>query len=316
MSVGEQRPSGPEPVRKHRSFGMGRSYRHAIVGYVMVLPTMAVLLAFMYYPALQALTFSFTDWNGIGIPSFVGLANYVSAVQDPNFVAAVVHVFIWMGVGLLIGLVPAFIVAELIFSLKNSRHQALYRSLFVLQMGIPILVMLMMWGFIYQPNVGLLNSLLNAVGLSGLAHDWLGNPHLALASLMLMGLPWVSGFNLLVYSAGLHRIPPEVLEAARLDGVSSLKRTWLIDLPLVLSETRTLAILILISVVQIVTIPLVLTQGGPVNATMMPGLYVYVTAFTEGRMAYSLAIGSFVFVVTMGLTLLTFRFVKPSTEYR
>jgi ABC-type sugar transport system permease subunit len=176
----------------------------------------------------------------------------------------------------------------------------------------PLVVVILLWKFIYDPSVGLLNTLLGAVGLSALQHAWLGEFGTALPALMFIGFPFASGTSVLIYLAGLMNIPSEVMEAASLDGATGVRRILHVDLPLLMGQVKLFIVLGIIGGVQAFEIPLILTQGGPGWATEVPGLRMYQVAFEDNRFGYASAIGFVLFLVVLLLTFITFRFIRSS----
>lgn len=161
----------------------------------------------------------------------------------------------------------------------------------------------------FDPSVGVINALLRAIGLGSVAPQWLGDTHIALYSIILAGVssgfPWVAGLNFLIYLAALQNISPEIHDAARLDGAVGWRRMISIDVPLIAGQLRLIITLALIAVTQTFTSVWVLTQGGPGNATMVPGVALYQQGFQFGNFGYASAIGALIFVVMLALTVLS-----------
>ncbi len=279
--------------------------------YLFLLPTFLAIGTFSYFPAIRALVGAFTTWNGFTPPVWVGLSNFVQALQDPTLRQAAVHIFWWALIGIPIGLVPPFIAAELIFHLRSSTLQYLYRSAFVVSMVVPGVVSLLIWQFIYSPT-GLLNVLFKDLGFPGLRHAWLANPHLALGSLILMGFPWVGAFALLIYYAGLNAIPQDIFDAAAVDGCEGIRRIWAIDFRLVLPQFKLLLVLSVLGVSQNLLTPLLMTDGGPGTATVTPGLYMFQAAINNDQYGYSMAIAFLLFVVVMTLTVVNMKYFQTN----
>ncbi len=162
------------------------------------------------------------------------------------------------------------VVAELIYSVVASQPNTFTACGFLVPVVVPLIVIILLWRFIYDPNVGLLNGLLEALGLPGWTRAWLGDPNIALYALMFLGFPFVDGTSVLIYLAGLMNIPKEILEAAELDGVVGLRRIWWIDLPLLAGQIKLFLVLGTIGALQGFEIQLILTQGGPGWATQVP----------------------------------------------
>ncbi|WP_051344233.1 carbohydrate ABC transporter permease [Alicyclobacillus herbarius] len=284
-------------------------------GYGMLIPSFALLLLFMYYPAVVALVFSFSNWDGFNPPQFTGLQNYIQVLGDKVFWISMEHLGIWTVLSTIITLLVPLIVAVLIFHLKSKRAQYIYRVLFVIPMVVPGVVGLMVWSFMYDPTVGVINALLKSLGLQSWIQNWLGNPHIALYSLIFVGFPFVVPFNLLIYFAGLQNIPESVFEAARLDGVGRLRRFVQLEVPLVLGQLKLLMILTIIQLLQNVMMPLIMTNGGPGYSTYVPGLYMYFQAFQNGQFGLGMAVATIIFVIVLALTWVQIKYIRPSTEY-
>ena len=292
--------------RPRRQPGFLSRLWRARVAYLFLLPTFIFLAYFMYYPAWTALQGAFTYWDGFNPPQFVGLENFRRAFVDPVLRISAVNNLIWVVIGVALALVPPFLVAELIFFLRGEKKQYFYRTLFVVPIIVPSIVLLLLWTYFYRGD-GLINQLLGFVGLERFQTLWIGNPDTALYALILMGFPWINAFNLLIFYAGLQGISKEVLEAARLEGATGWRRVVSIDAPLVAPQFRLLLILAIVGNVQNIVAPLVMTDGGPGYATYVPALHMYKTAVAYGEFGYSMAISFLLFVVVLGLTLISQR---------
>ena len=264
-----------------------------------------MLILFSYYPAFLALWGSiFTlDYGREG--EYVGLQNFRDLLNDVRFTKSVGNVILLTIFGTITAVTIPVFVAEWIFRLKSDRAQYFYRIIMVWPAIVPGLVTLLLWQFIYDPYDGLLNAILDAIGLDQWADKaWLSDPDLALYALMGSAFPFVGGIGVLIYLAGLQSISVEIYDAAKIDGASGLRQFFTIDLPLIKGQLRLNLVLSIIAGLQALTGPLVLTNGGPVDATLVPGLYMYELAFTYGRLGYASAIGVYVFVAVFVLTVL------------
>ncbi len=283
--------------------------------YFFLLPTFAFLIVFSYYPPLFAIYNSFFQWDGFQARVFIGLQNFRDIFKDKVFLRSISNLFILMGSGLAIGLSVPLIVAELIFNLRNDRLRYLYRLAFIIPMVVPGLVGTFLWRFILDPNVGLMNMLLEAIGGPGWRQPWLGGIKTVLPSFIIMGFPWVSGVNVLIYLAGLQGIPGEIFDASLIDGATGIQRFFRVDLPLVMGQVKLLLILGVIGGLQAYQAQLVLTNGGPGYASMMPGLVMYQEAFSYNRIGYANAIGLLTFLVILVFTYINMKYVRSSAEY-
>lgn len=299
--------------RAHRRSLPARIYRSRL-HYLFILPTLVMLAVFMYYPAFSALYHSFFNWDGFSRATFVGLGNFTAMLGDPLMQAAVVNVLKLTAVAVAVTATVPLGVARLIFGLRSKRLQYVFRVLFVIPLVLPTVVILLIWQFIYDPNFGLLNQLITTLHL-GMPQAWLGDPHEALYALMFIGFPWVDGFALLIYTAGLQSISSDLLEAATIDGAGAWQRFRRIEFPLVLGQVKLIVILNMIWTIQNFTNVLILTQGGPGTSTEVPGQVLYRDAFESERMGYACAIGTLMFVVMLVLTFINIKFVRSDTDY-
>jgi len=219
-------------------------------------------------------------------------------------------------VNVLKSLTMPLLVAELIFNLRNNTTRYLFRSLFIAPLIIPGVVLILLWNNIYDPEIGLLNQTLIALGLEDWTQVWYGDPAVALASILFIGFPWVQPFALLIFYGGLISIPNELFDAARVDGASGLRRFWSIDLPLLMGQTKLLLMLGFINSVQAFQIVYITTGGGPGVSTYTPVLELYYQAMRMAKFGVASAAGMFLFLIILVGTILNMRFIRSSTEYQ
>jgi raffinose/stachyose/melibiose transport system permease protein len=287
-------------------------YKIALTGYGFILPTFVFLIWFMYYPIYQALSGAFTNWDGFNAPQFIGLDNFKRMLTDEVLSQSTVHALIWALFSIALAVIPPFLVAELIFHIKKARLQYIYRTLFVIPIVIPGIVTILLWRFIYQGD-GSINQLLDLVGLGAWKQLWLGDPHIALYSIILMGFPWISAFNMLIFYSGLQGISQDVIEAAKLEGATGWKRVFTLDIPLSLPQFRLIIILSLIGSLQNIIPPLIMTNGGPGYSTYVPILHMYNVSTVNGEFGYGMSIALVMFLVILLFTLLNMRLIKSES---
>ena len=282
--------------------------------YLMMLGTFALLITFSYYPAASAVIHSFTVWDGFRPAQWAGLSNYQELFTSDVIMQ---HAFPNMGLLVLWQILRAAIFpligAGLIYRLRNEKTAYAFRIVFVLPIVVPATVSVLVWRQFYDPNIGLLNEVLKLVGLA--PSSWLNSEKSALFSLMFIGFPWIDGVGMLIYLAGLLAIPLEINEAAIMDGASSLKRFFAIELPLVIPQVRLIVILNVIGALQGFGWQLLVTRGGPNNATTVPAWEMYQSAMLGGRFGYASAIGMVLFVIIFVLTLINNASIRSGVEY-
>ena len=293
---------------------LGRAMWRARISYLFLVPTLVMLLLFNYYPAFSGIYHAFTEWSPGIRTRWVGFKQFEDLGNNRYFWTGIGNLLILIVTGFLKLLIP-LAVAEMIFHVRSSSLGYAFRTLFVLQVIVPGVVGILLWVNVYDPNIGLANQVLEAVGLGDLTRYWLGDADTAIWSIVFMGFPWVSAFALLIFYGGLISIPGELFDSAALDGASTLRRIFNIDLPLLLGQIRLVLILTFIATVQEFAAIFLTTGGGPGSATYVPSLELYYQAVRFNNFGAASAIGAVLFIVILGGTILNLRYVKSSVEY-
>jgi raffinose/stachyose/melibiose transport system permease protein len=302
------------PARPRRNDTLRRMRKYWFC-YVMLLGTFGLLFTFSYYPAFSAIYHSFTIWDGFRPPQWAGLQNYreifASEVIFRKAFGNMLVLTLWQVVR---ASVFPLLGAALIYRLRSEKLAYFYRLVFVLPLVVPGVVAVLVWKQLYEPNFGLFNEILLFFGFA--PSPWLNSPRTALPSLMFMGFPWIDGVGMLIYLAGLLAIPSEIVEAAIMDGASSLRRFFRIELPLIVPQIRLIVILNVIGALQSFGWQLLVTRGGPNYATTVPAWEMYQSAMTAGRFGVASAIGVVLFVIIFVLTLINQAYIRSSVEYQ
>lgn len=311
-----RRPNGERAwrgaVRRQRT--LAQQIWAAKLSYLFLLPTLALLLIFNYYPAFSGIYHSFTDWNPAGETKWVGLDQF-RALADNQYFRVGIGNMVLLVITAMLKLIVPLIVAEMIFHLRSGTLRYVMRTAFVLQVIVPGVVGILIWVNIYDPTIGLANQFLGAVGLEHWQRSWLGDPDTAMWSIIFIGFPWVSVFALLIFYGGLISIPGEIFDAAEVDGAGPIRRFFNIDLPLLLGQVRLLVILTFIGVVQEFGLVFLTTGGGPGSATYVPSLEMYYQAVRFNNFGLASAIGAVLFLVILIGTIINLRYVRSSVEY-
>lgn len=280
----------------------------------MLLPTVILLALFNYAPAVIGLQRAFTHWESGENPRWVGLANFAQMASDEYLRFSLGNLALLLLASLAKTLAFPLIAAELLTSLRSSRWQYLLRTAFTLPMVVPGMVTMLLWAFVYDGSVGLLNAVLATLGKAEWQRAWLGEAGTALGAIVGIGFPWVGGLALLIYLAGLSGIPADIYDAAALDGAVGLRRIAAIDLPLLRPQIRLLATLTTIGALQDFGSLLVLTEGGPGLATHVPALHMYFQAFRFDHLGYAAAIGLALFLAIFALSIVSQRLGRRGEE--
>jgi raffinose/stachyose/melibiose transport system permease protein len=280
----------------------GQRARVALVAWVCLAPALALYVAFVVWPWLLSIDYSLYDWDGIGAATYVGLANYVRIVTDPELVGSLGHsailLLFFCVLPVALGLVLVAVVGRM-----HGRFAALARTVLFIPQVIPLVAAGIAWKWMYASD-GPVNSLLGAVGLGGLARPWLSDFELALPAVGLIGTWTLVGFCVVLLLAGVARIDPALYEAARLDGAGAVAEFRAVTLPGVRREIGIAVMVTAIAAVRVFDVVFVTTQGGPGRATSVPGILIYQLAFTTNQVGLASALGVVLAFVTLTLVLL------------
>ena len=287
-----------------------RSLRFRSVLAVLLLPSLVLIGVFSYYPAVRSLIGGFYQWNGFSPPAYAGVSQFREYLQSPTFGTEAKNLAVLVGGSILITLVAQFTAAEIVTHLPG-RAAAIAKYLLVLPIVLPPLVLIEVWAYLLQPGSGLVDKIFGAVGLP--QPGWLSDPHLALVSILLIGFPWISNLGFLIFLGGLQNLPKDIVDASKLDGLGGVRRVFAIDIPLLMPQFRIVVILSGIYAVQNFIPILLLTNGGPGTATLVPGLDMYQSAFSNDQYGYGMAIGTLLFAVMLVFTLAAMRLLRTRT---
>lgn len=276
--------------------------------YLFLLPTFLLLFFFTYRPIFNGLTRAFTNWskfnNTLAEIEFVGLDNFVAIFQEGYFLIGLKNLCIILGASLLKNLTMPLLVAWLIYNIKGDKRKYAHRFLFVLPIVVPGVVSIMMWQRIYDPVSGLLNNFLELIGRGDLTQIWLGNPDTAIWAVIMVGFPFVSALQMLVYYGALGNIGEDVIGSALIDGANKWHIFWKIQLPLLKPQLLLMAMLTFIGGMQDYGMIYILTGGGPGTSTYVPALELYFNVSKYGRYAYASAMGIVLMIFTLVVTLI------------
>ncbi len=299
-------------IPKEPRFRLKTSQLEALYGYLFISPWAIGFLIFMLGPMLALIYLSFTRWDLVGDPRWVGLRNYRRLFTDPLFWQSV-KVTIVYGLGRVpLGIAVALATALLL----NQRVKFLgfWRVVYYMPVVLPSVAVSLVWMWIYNPRYGVLNWILfQLFGIQG--PRWLDDPLWVLPSLMVMAVWVAAGRNMIIYLSGLQGISQELYDASAIDGANGWQQFWRITLPLLTPVIFFNLVTGMIDTFKLFTQAYVMTQGGPRNASLFFTYYLYQNAFQQFRMGYASAMALVVFVIIMLLTLLIFRSSRAWVYY-
>lgn len=271
-------------------------------------------LTFSFTPLIKTFFYSVTDWSGYGDWNFVGIENFLRVFRDKEFWQALlnnVKFFIFGGV-FVFGL--ALVCAAMITQSKLSESKY-YRIILYMPNIISGVVIAVLWKFIFSPNFGLLNSLLNSVGLEHLTRNWLGLKETAFGCLMVVWVWSGFGYYMLLMIAAIEGIPTTYLEAAEIDGANGMQRFIHIVLPMVVNMVRTCLVFFTMNAFTgIYVLVKFMTDGGPAGTTNVVISYIYQTAFGNSKFGLSAAQGVVVCILVGALIMFMLKVTKPKDE--
>ncbi|HQU70051.1 MAG TPA: sugar ABC transporter permease [Albidovulum sp.] len=268
-----------------------------------VLPALLVYTAFVLLPIIASIVLGFTEWGGIGMPKFVGLANYAALLSDPMFFKALRNTAVLMIFYVALPLCIGLALAAAISHIRPGERMAL-RMLYFMPYVMPSAVLGIIWRWLYNPIFGPLNQVLRAAGLGALALPWLGDFNFALPAVGMVATWYYVGFCMAIFMAGLQRIDASLFEAASLEGASGQQTFRYVTLPSLLPEIRIVLLLTIIASIKSYDLIFTMTRGGPANETLVSNLYMYQLGFELNRYGYASAvavIGAIFILVVNGI---------------
>ncbi len=300
---------------------MKQKRKFYIYGILFALPWIIGFFIFELYPVGASLYYSFTEFSIFQPPEFTGLENITTLLADKKFYLSLYNTAYITLVGIPLGLVYSLAMAMLLN--MKVRGMSIFRTVFYIPTIVPIVASAILFVWILNPQYGMLNSLLDFLGLPQPA--WLSDPRYTKPSLIMMDL-WRSGQTMIVYLAALQGVPQNIYEAADIDGAGRVKKFWNITLPAISPATLFLFIMGLISSFQYFTQAYVFAStsgasamqqvsGGPENSLLFYSIYLYQNAFSFLKMGYASAMAWILFIVIVLVTVVVFKTSKRRVYY-
>ncbi len=305
----DETPGRTAPARRtERAAG----WRSDLAGLGFVLPFLVAYGLFLIWPVIQGFRMSLFNWSltGSGTSEFLGLGNYREALADSNFWSAIWHTVLFTLLS-----TPPLVILSLILALLANRvipARWLFRLAFFAPYLLPVSVVTLIWGWIYQPGFGLINNYLTRIGLGEVG--WLSDVDVAMISVVITTVWWTIGFNFVLYLAGLQEIPADVYEAAALDGATGLEQVRSITLPLLARTTTLILVLQVLASLKVFDQIFLMTNGGPNFSTRPVIQYVYEQGFTTYRVGFASAMSYVFFLLIIIVSLGQFALLSRRRE--
>ena len=303
------------PRRRLFKFG----HRGGLTGLVFVAPSIIFLVVFVIIPIIGALFYSFQRYDLVSPPRFTGLTNYATLLDDNRYPSAIRNTLYFAFATVPLGTLTSLGLAVLI----NRRIRGIYtyRAMFYLPVVSSFVSVSLIWLWLYEPQFGLLNDLLENLGLPRL--KWLRAASTAMLSIIIMSVWKNMGLNMVIYLAGLQGIPPHLYEAAEIDGANGVSKFFRITLPLLAPTTFFVVIMYFIHALQIFVQVFIMTTrigesynvGGPLDSTITVVVLIYLNAFAYLKMGYAAAMSFVLFVVIGVVTIINARLLRYDVGY-
>ena len=269
------------------------SFRWILVAFVLI-------LWFVYYPIVDNFVVSTKNQDIFtGETAFVGLENYRRLQADPVVWTSIVNNTLYAVISVVRQAYVAFVLAALIEGLAGERWRRFWRAVYFVPSAISITVTGLLFYFIYQPDIGLLDSALTQVGLAGWSRAWLGEEGTAIYAIIAMSQWQGFGYSTLLFAIAIQKIPRDLYDAAIMDGAGTWRRLWSITFPLTREMTGLMVIITITGAFQVFNEVMVMTGGGPNNSSQVLGTWLYQQGFIENDFGYGAAIASVIFVITL-----------------
>lgn len=277
-----------------------------------LLPGLLLYAVFMLYPMIDAIRYSFFDWDGASSTmNFVGLENYIQLTKDDIFLKSLGHNLLWVVLSLALMVVPTLVLAVLISRVKKGK--TFFRAGFYLPSVLSLAVVGVLWSKIYDPMMGPINVFLKTVGLDSLAKNWLGEPLFVIPALVIASTWAFYGLYLILFLAGLQSVDYSVYEAADIDGAGPISKFWHITIPSLRNTLNVVISMVIIHALKGFALIWIMTQGGPFYMSEVVSTYVYKAAFSMNKVSYATA-GSVVLGIIVIAFTIGFNYYRERTE--
>lgn len=280
-----------------------------VLAYLYILPLMAFSFVLVYYCIVNTVAVSFTDWDGMSAEfSMVGLKNYVEMVHDPVFWTSVINNIVFFFGTVFVQAIIGFILAVLLKQKLPGSN--LFKAIYFMPIAMATSIITAIFKIIMDPTNGALNQFLRAIHLDNLAMSWLGDPKVAMFSVILVNIFQWMGFSMITYYAGLMSLPDDVYEAAKIDGAGFFRTTLSVTFPMLKGTTNVLIILGIVGSLKTFDIVKLLTAGGPGRTTTVMNTYLYEKAFNNFDAGGAASIGVAILIIAMVMSFLQIRLGK------
>jgi len=290
---------------------ISRNRKYIFIG---LFPAVALYIIFVIYPIVRSFFYGFYEWNGLGEPIYIGLKNFQDILKDNIFWLSFKN-NIFVVVASILGQIPLGLFLAIVLNSK-LKGAGFFRSVLFIPMILSTVVVGLLWSTLLNYQMGVVNYILQSLGLEKLALDWLGNPDIAMYTVCAVIIWQFFSLYMIIFLAALQNIPNDILEAANIDGANELRKFFSITLPMLWPTVMTAVVLCISGSMRSFDLVYVMTQGGPANATELMATYMYNKTLSVYKYGYGSAVSLVIFVISFGLILISQSLMRKKNSDR
>ncbi len=281
-------------------------------GYLFILPALLLYIIFFIYPFAGTAYLSLTDWNGVDPKKiFVGFDNYIRMIKDRLMWTSLSHNVIWVIIGTLVPIAIGLFLAVLLWG-RKTKGRTFFRIVYFMPVMLSPVVVSIIWGWVYNPIFGMLNRILEAIGLGFLSRGWLGDPNIAIYVVLIAAIWSYFGFCIVVLLAGLQSVDLELLDSAKCDGANSWQQLIHVTIPQLNHVLTMIGVYTMIGGFNVFDIVFVMTRGGPANSTELIATYTYEQSFQLNSVGYGAALCMVMTFLSLVVSIIFLKFREKS----
>lgn len=290
-------------------------FKNKYAPYLFVIPALVFILIFVYIPIVQNFYFSFFRMNSYSPgQKFIGLDNFKDIFQNEIFYTAIVNNTWYAVISLIFQVGLGLILAIILESKLLGKERKFFRTIYFIPSVIAIAAVGLMFYYIYNPNMGLLNAVINLFTEGNFNYSWLGNPNTAIFSVIAMSQWQFTGYIMILLIVAIQKIPQELYEVAEIDGASSFQKAIYVTIPQIKEMITVTTVITVIGAFKLFTEIFVTTRGGPYDTTQVLGTFMYKTAFFYDKMGYAAAIAVIIFFITFTASIIQIKLVNRGED--
>lgn len=277
--------------------------RNTLLGWSFILPNFLGFAVLTLVPVIALFYIAFTDWNAFGTANWVGVDNFTRMVGDRSFMVALLNTFYYAAFHIPLTLGLSLALALLLN--RKLRGVAFFRTVAFFPYVTSIVAIVLVWNMLFSPELGPINQFLTAIGISD-PPGWTTSADWSMPAVIIVGTWREMGYYMLLFLAGLQTIPPELYEAARVDGADAWQRFWNVTVPSLRPTTFFVTVMLTIGSFKVFDLILVMTNGGPGQSTLVLSQYIYNKGFLENQLGYASSISIVLFLICISVTVVQF----------